>query len=196
MFDLGNVIIDISWDPMIKKWSELTGLSVEEINSRFEHDEEYNDHERGVLSTEEYIEHLSKLFNYPLSYDVFEAGWNSIYVGEVEGIRELMRELEPHYKLVGFSNTNALHETFWKTRFADVLSPLDEIYCSHTLGQRKPDRESFEAVINKLGVLPQEIIFIDDLLKNVTGAEQAGIRAIHADSVEAMRLKLAELQVL
>jgi putative hydrolase of the HAD superfamily len=196
MFDLGNVIIDISWDRMSEKWSELTGLSVENINSRFVHDEEYNDHERGVLSTEGYIEHLAKQFNYPLTHDIFEAGWNSIYVGEVEGIRELMRELKPHYKLVGFSNTNGLHEAFWKTRYADVLSHLDEIYCSHTIGQRKPDVESFELVINKLGVLPQEIVFIDDLLQNVAGAEQAGIRAIHADSVGTMRSKLAELQVL
>lgn len=196
MFDLGNVIIDISWDPMSKKWSELTGLPAEEINSRFVMDEQYEDHERGLLSTQEYIEHLGKQFNYPLTYDIFEAGWNSIYVGEVEGIRELMRELQPHYKLVGFSNTNALHEAYWKARFADILSPLDEIYCSHTMGQRKPDIESFELVIRKLGILPEEIIFIDDLLPNVTGAEQAGIRAIQADSVQTMRLKLAELQVL
>jgi HAD superfamily hydrolase (TIGR01509 family) len=196
MFDLGNVIIDISWGRMSEKWSELTGLSIEEINSCFVHDEEYNDHERGVLSTEGYIEHLAKQFNYPLTHDIFEAGWNNIYVGEVEGIRELMSGLKPHYKLVGFSNTNALHEAFWRTHYADVLSPLDEIYCSHTLGQRKPDRESFETVVSKLGVLPEEIIFIDDLLTNVAGAEQAGIKAIHADSVTAMRSKLAELQVL
>jgi HAD superfamily hydrolase (TIGR01509 family) len=196
MFDLGNVIIDISWGRMSEKWSELTGLSVEDINSRFVQDEKYNDHERGVISTEEYIEHLATQFNYPLTYDIFEAGWNNIYVGEVEGIRELMRELKPHYKLVGFSNTNSLHQVAWQTRFADILSPLDEVYCSHTMGHRKPDVESFELVISKLGVLPEEIIFIDDLLKNVTGAEQAGIRAIHADSAQAMRLKLAELQVL
>jgi HAD superfamily hydrolase (TIGR01509 family) len=196
MFDLGNVIVDISWDRMSEKWSELTGLSVEDINSRFVQDEKYNDHERGVISTEEYIEHLANQFNYPLTYDIFEAGWNSIYVGEVEGIRELMRELKPHYKLVGFSNTNSLHQVAWQTRFADILSPLDEIYCSHTMGHRKPDIESFQLVISKLGVHPEEIIFIDDLLANVTGAEQACIRAIHADSVQAMRLKLAELQVI
>lgn len=196
MFDLGNVIIDISWDRMSEKWSELTGLSIEEINSRFVQDEKYNDHERGALTTEEYIEHLAQQFNYPLTYDIFEAGWNSIYVGEVEGIRELMRELKPHYKLVGFSNTNSTHELAWQTRFADILSPLDEIYCSHRIGKRKPDVESFEAVISKLGVLPEEVIFIDDRIENVSGAIETGIISIHADSADIMRHKLADLQVL
>jgi len=196
LFDLGNVLIDISWDRMSQKWSALTGLSIEEINSRFVQDEQYDDHERGLLSTEDYIKHLSRQFNYPLTHAIFEAGWNDIYVGEVEGIRELMSELKPRYRLAGFSNTNSLHKVAWESKFTDILSQLEEVYCSHTLGHRKPDPESFEVVVRQLGVLPEEVVFIDDRIENVMGALQVGLKAIHADSTDVMRLKLRELQVL
>lgn len=159
-------------------------------------DAQYDNHERGLLSTKAYIEHLSTQLDYPLTYDIFEAGWNDIYVGEVEGIRELMSELKPHYRLAGFSNTNALHQMVWESKFEDVLSHLEEVYSSHTLGHRKPDTESYEAVARELGVLPEEIVFIDDRIENVEGAIQVGMKAIHADSTRVMRPKLTELGVL
>ena len=45
-------------------------------------------------------------------------------------------------------------------------------------GVRKPDPEIYMRALSRLGVAPQEAIFVDDRLKNVQGARQLGMQAI------------------
>ena len=43
---------------------------------------------------------------------------------------------------------------------------------------RKPDNEIFENLIAKVGVSAQNILFIDDNLKNIESADKMGIQTI------------------
>ena len=36
IFDLGNVVFRIDWQPMFNQWSELSGKKVEELKKNFE----------------------------------------------------------------------------------------------------------------------------------------------------------------
>ena len=52
-----------------------------------------------------------------------------------------------------------------------VISALE-----HTI---KPEKEIFEVLINRYGVLPNESIFIDDLAPNVAAAGRLGFHTLH-----------------
>ncbi|HEX3660312.1 MAG TPA: HAD family phosphatase [Acidobacteriaceae bacterium] len=59
------------------------------------------------------------------------------------------------------------------------------------LGIAKPDPAIYLHTCEKLGVHPDEALFIDDKLVNVHAAEQVGLHALHFRSVEQLRADLA-----
>jgi putative hydrolase of the HAD superfamily len=54
---------------------------------------------------------------------------------------------------------------------------FDAIVRSDEVGVRKPDPEIFLLTADRLGVAPQECVFVDDLLQNVEGARAVGMHA-------------------
>jgi putative hydrolase of the HAD superfamily len=59
-----------------------------------------------------------------------------------------------------------------------VLSLFDEVIESSRLGIRKPEPAFFEACCTRLGIEPQEAVFIDDLGVNLKPARQMGMTTI------------------
>jgi epoxide hydrolase-like predicted phosphatase len=43
----------------------------------------------------------------------------------------------------------------------------------------KPDRRIYQITMERLGMDPGEIVFVDDLIENVEAARQLGINAVH-----------------
>lgn len=67
---------------------------------------------------------------------------------------------------------------------ADLFDPwqvalFDELVFSYEVGMIKPDPEMYELILNRLGVFPNESIFIDDSERYCTAAESLGITSIH-----------------
>ncbi|MBG0788078.1 MAG: HAD family phosphatase [Anaerolineaceae bacterium] len=56
---------------------------------------------------------------------------------------------------------------------------VDHIMISCEEGVRKPDPEIYRRLKKTLGVEYDEILFVDDFIKNVEGAQALGIQAIH-----------------
>jgi putative hydrolase of the HAD superfamily len=70
---------------------------------------------------------------------------------------------------------------------------FDRTFYSYELGLRKPDPAYFRAVVDALGVRPEEAVFVDDMRANVLGAREAGLRAVlfpATDTHGHLRLKL------
>jgi len=99
------------------------------------------------------------------------------------------RELKANYKIGLLSNIG--NETM------DRLFPVEErtalfdaFVLSSQVGISKPSREIFELTARELGVAPEECIMIDDLMKNVDGAQVAGMKAILFTSNRQFQLDL------
>ena len=70
---------------------------------------------------------------------------------------------------------------------------FDETIISGDVGLHKPQPEIYVLACERLGVEPQDCVFVDDLRENVTGAEAIGMTAIlHRDS-SATVARLEEL---
>lgn len=66
------------------------------------------------------------------------------------------------------------------------LSLFDHLTWSYQIGMVKPDPAIYRYTVEKLGVLPGEALFIDNLEKNCAAAEQCGLQAIHFSSIEQL----------
>jgi len=56
---------------------------------------------------------------------------------------------------------------------------LDGAYYSCDIGVAKPAAAFFEHIVTDLGLAPDQLLFLDDQLKNVVGARSAGLNAEH-----------------
>ena len=61
---------------------------------------------------------------------------------------------------------------------AKGLAADDKIFVSYELGLLKPDAEIYKQILTLLQAKPEEVIFIDDKLKNVEAAKSIGINGI------------------
>ena len=182
LFDLGGVIIDIDFERVWRRWARDAGCPVEGIRRSIGQDETYLRYECGGIPLEDYFAHLRGAMSVVLSDDQLLVGWNEILVGEMQGIADLLRALEPRIPLYAFSNTNRAHEEVWSVRFADVLTRFRKVFVSSTIGLRKPDRASFDYVVAEMGVPASAVLFFDDTFENVEGARAAGLHAEHTKS--------------
>jgi putative hydrolase of the HAD superfamily len=70
---------------------------------------------------------------------------------------------------------------------------FDAIVISAQVGLMKPDPAIYRLTLDRLGVTPQQAVFIDDMLENVVAAMALGLRTIRFTSRDAL---LKELQPL
>jgi putative hydrolase of the HAD superfamily len=54
------------------------------------------------------------------------------------------------------------------------------------MGLAKPSIEIYDRLVNELHTTPDRVIFFDDMLANVNGANEAGIQAIHVTGPEVI----------
>jgi glucose-1-phosphatase len=195
VFDLGGVIINISFAKALETWSTYANVSPETLKSRFIFDMFYEQHERGEITGAAYFASLRNSLGINLTDTQLEEGWNAIYMGEVPGIKTLLNQARQHFPLYAFSNTNQTHWTYLTDNSAEVLGLFKKVFVSFEMGERKPDKAAFERVAKETGVNPEQILFFDDLLENVAGARAARMQAVHvrtfADTKEALESLLA-----
>jgi putative hydrolase of the HAD superfamily len=190
LFDLGGVVIQIEFDRAIQAWADAAGVPAARVAERFSLDAGYEAHERGELDPAAYCAHLRRTLGLHLADDPLLAGWNQIFVGEVPEVGPLLASLARSFPLYAFSNTNAAHRTFWQARYADILAPFSQIFCSCDLGLRKPAAQAFLEVCSRIDIAPASIVFFDDHPENVRGARAAGLRAHEVHSAAEIRAAL------
>jgi putative hydrolase of the HAD superfamily len=70
---------------------------------------------------------------------------------------------------------------------------FDALVLSHEVGLRKPDPEIYALAADRLGVPASACVVVDDLITNVIGAREAGMRGILHEGDDATIAELEEL---
>lgn len=94
--------------------------------------------------------------------------------------RQLLRWIRAHakqYRLAVLSNISSRERLGEVLEGADIAM-FDELVLSGEVGIVKPDARIYHVAAERLGVLPEECIFVDDVERNAQAARQAGMQAI------------------
>jgi putative hydrolase of the HAD superfamily len=193
IFDLGKVVFDLSFDRVYEHWANSSGKSVDEIRSRFVFDDIFNQFERSDLAPQQFRAAISQRLNIKLSDKDFDDGWCSLYLDEYAGIDQLLLKLKLTHRIVALTNTNEIHNTVWRMKYAKTLALLEKIFSSHELATRKPEPEIYRLVLNYLNLKPEETLFLDDNIDNIRGAQNLGIATILVASPAQMRVDLGRM---
>lgn len=90
----------------------------------------------------------------------------------------LVKQLENNYLIAIWTNNYRNAPSIY-ARLLGVSFAKYKVINSALLGVKKPDPAFYRAALKKLGVRPDEVLFIDDRISNVKGARKMGIKTFH-----------------
>jgi len=182
VFDLGKVLLNLDFNASIIAFQKL-GLKTDVLDNKQAYsDPVFYELEVGKVTPEEFCNRIRKVLNNPNATDLqIEDAWFAMILDIPANRVKVVQELSKNYNVYLFSNTNKihidrLHRAFKAEHGIDFPSLFLKDYYSHEIHERKPDLSSYKKVIELSGINPEESIFIDDLEKNIIGAQQSGLK--------------------
>ena len=182
IFDLGKVLLNLDFNASVVAFQKL-GLKTDVLDNKQAYsDPVFYELEVGKVTPKEFCNRLRKVLNNQDANDLqIEDAWYSMILDVPANRVKVVQELSKSYNVYLFSNTNQihierLHRAFKAEHGIDFPSLFVKDYYSHEIHERKPDLSSYQKVIELSGINPEESIFIDDLEKNIIGAQQSGLK--------------------
>ncbi len=197
IFDLGGVFIEIDY---LKTQEAFINLGVTHFSHLYTQQHAsplFELLETGKITPEEFYDMFRQVSGCQLTNEEIRTAWNAMLGNFYTDALEWLKETGKRYNIYLFSNTNKIHEDAFnvilqhQTGLPDINGFFIKAYYSHTLGLRKPYPEAFKAIIDEQQLVAAETLFIDDSIKNVEGAIQAGLQGIfleHPQKVTELNL--------
>jgi 2-haloacid dehalogenase len=195
IFDLGGVLID--WNP--RYLYRKIFKTEEEITWFFENicTPAWNDEQDAGRSFAEATEEL--VLKYPeheVAVRAWYGRWQETIAGALPDTVAILHQLKEQkgHRLYALTNWSA--ESFpWALENFDFLHWFEGIVVSGAEKTRKPFPDIYQILFNRYSVDPGRAVFIDDNIKNVVGARDVGMHAIHFQSPAQLRQELDQLGI-
>lgn len=207
VFDFGGVLVKPDEERNAAYLAEKLGVMPEEIIA---YDVEINGNEKRKLQwirvdDQEFAmwmgfaQSLGKTIDDPETWrqDYEEAKKSAVQ--PLPGMVEVIKELkEAGYPLDILSNfepwMQPLLDRFLNELQEEMGGPsFDQIHLSYVTGKNKPDPQAYEAILKAAA---GHTLFIDDQSKNITAAQECGLRALHFTTADQLRQELVSRRIL
>lgn len=145
------------------------------------------------ISVNEFINKGSKLFG--ITTQEFLKKYKETYFSVTlipETFEIYKKMITPKYI---FSNTNPIYAEFVLKTYPEIYALSKKNYLSHEMGVLKEGPEVFDSIIKEIGLLPSEILFIDDHQEKTEFAKIAGMNVIHYQNQTQLKKELKDLKV-
>jgi epoxide hydrolase-like predicted phosphatase len=196
IFDMGGVILRTEDLSSRTKLASKFGLTCRELEDIIFQSPESVRAELGEFTREEHWKNMARLLKFPESeLDEFQrAYWDGDAVDKE--LEAYIRGLRPRYKTGLLSNAWEGTRIDAPVRGFTFLDAFDETVFSWEVRLRKPDPRIYRLLLERLGVQPQEAVFVDDFMKNIEGAKEVGMHTVWFKGREDAVRQLRELRVL
>lgn len=178
LFDLGGVLVELTGVPIMLKWTNRR-YDAETLWEAWLNSPAVRSFEKGYSSAEQFADELIREMDLPVGKAEFIDRFREWPKGLFPGVSGLMERLKHRYTLACLSNSNVVH---WPILMKDMgLENMFQYhFASHLMRKLKPDRESFEHVLQCLGCKASSVLFMDDNDMNVKSAQEIGMIAYKA----------------
>ena len=193
-FDYGGVIAGQPGYIFDEKISNILGVSVDEFKtSYFKFNELYN---KDIISREELWGMILKDLQKETKINDVFVFLNQQSLGEINlNMLNLIDDLRRRgFKVGMFSNFTK--EVAIEMRKNGLDKHFDVFLISAEVGYAKPNIEAFILLAEKMGILPTELIFIDDTKESLSSSKQVGFHPILFRDYESLIKELTSLGIL
>lgn len=197
IFDLGGVLLNIDTAKTNEAFEKLGVKDFKNNYSLYKADDLFDDLEKGKVSETEFFDGIRNISKLSLHDNDIRNAWNALILDfRTESLKHL-EQLKTRYSLYLLSNTNSIHHHAFHKSFTmqtgrqNFDDYFTRAYYSHQIGLRKPEKEIYSFALQDAGIIAEETIFIDDLLKNTEAAAALSINTHHLQPDEKIEdLKL------
>lgn len=173
---------------------DLVGVLVTEKEINLNDTEEKSERLFGAnISDEDYI-NKAKLITNENIIDITKNIINKLYVVKD---RDIFRKIKEKYQVKIIIATN--HVSYIKDYIINNLDieNIDDIIISAKINKIKPNKDFYEYILDKYNIKNNELLFIDDNIKNINAAASMNINTIKVnkdtDILEKLKVKMEEL---
>lgn len=182
IFDCFGVLVTDGWSPFLHRhFHDKPELKAKaKLNNRLV--------DSGLKGYDDHIKDLSNMTGDSVG-EVLKQIENNVANDEL--FDYIQNSLKGSYKIGILSNAGAN----WMDRlFApNQIEMIDEVVLSCDIGIAKPDVKAYESITTRLGVLPEECVFIDDVFLYCSVAESIGMESINYQNYKQTVTKLEEI---
>jgi len=190
IFDLGEVFLRGS-DGVEYILEPLLKVSAPKIHQKIEN-EDLVLLQNGKITENEYWQRIIKNEHWGVKVETLKKAMRSNF-GEIEGTRRIIESLrEKGYKL-GLLSVLGKEWAKYSNRKFCYHKLFHSILYSFQAGISKPSKKVYEMILMELKSQPEECVFIDDTLSNLTPAEKMGMKTIHFLNSKQLRHELIAL---
>ena len=183
LFDLGGVIMDIRRLNCVASFERLGMKDADSFLGEYSQKGPFLQLEEGAISEAEFRTAVRQFIDGEVSDEQIDSAFCDFLVGIPKYRLEQLRELKKQYGIYMLSNTNSI---MWHSRIAEDFHQegleredyFDGIVTSFEAKSIKPDAKIFHAVVEKLGIKPEETLFLDDSQKNLDAAAELGFQTL------------------
>lgn len=161
VFDIGGVLELMPDLGVDAHWEKKLNLKANELYERLH--EVWKDGTLGIISLQQVHEEIGRIMEWDeAQVNAYMADIWKEYLGTLNvELADYFRKLRPRFKTAIISNSfaGAREKEAEHYQFDTIC---DFIIYSHEVGLRKPDPQIFTLACERLGLQPQEVIFVDD----------------------------------
>jgi epoxide hydrolase-like predicted phosphatase len=187
IFDVGGVLIrtvDQTTRMKLAKEYNLTYSEIIEVVFGISSD---HNPQLGQISWDDHLANISKKLE--ISPEEGEDFMELFFAGDQLNMElvDAIRMYKQDYKIGILSNAMTNLEDLMKNDWK-IINLFDAVINSSVEGVMKPDGKLYEIALEKLGVLPEEAVFIDDMPVNIDAANELGIHGIrYVDNQQTLK---------
>ena len=125
----------------------------------------------------DYLMKASEIVNKDSVVDITLNLIDKLYQVKNENLFKEIKDKYPDIKIIIATN----HVSFVNNFIHKYFNYLDDVIISAEIHKIKPNKDFYEYILEKYSLLPEELLFLDDNIKNIKGAESLNIKTIKVD---------------
>ena len=183
LFDLGGVIMDIRRLNCVASFERLGMKDADSFLGEYSQKGPFLQLEEGLINETQFRDAVREYIDGEVTDEQIDKAFCDFLVGIPAYRLEQLRQLKKQYGIYMLSNTNPI---MWYSRIAEEFRQegmeredyFDGIVTSFEARSIKPDAKIFHTVVEKLGIKPEETLFLDDSQKNLDAASALGFHTL------------------
>jgi HAD superfamily hydrolase (TIGR01509 family) len=194
LFDLGGVVCEFSHDRRLAALARVSRLSVEEVHHRLFASGFDLDCDRGHYTLEQQCAQICARLDVICSQHELAAFWAEAFAPDAD-VLAIVRRVRSRAVTGILTNNGPLVDLMLRELFPDVAAAFDHPCFSYQAMSTKPEPRVYLATLERLGVTPEQCVFVDDAEQNVQGARAVGIDSVRFVSAQTLATALQERQL-
>ncbi len=184
LFDLGGVIMDIRRDNAVEALRQLGMADADSFLGEYSQQGPFEGLENGSLSVEQFHDALRGIIGNPALTGIeIDRAFGKFLLGIPRHRLAELEQLHTRYGIYMLSNTNPIMwadgiDKAFRAEGHDVNFYFDGIVRSYVARCMKPAPGIFEYTITRLGIKPEQTLFLDDSQRNLDAAAHFGFHTL------------------